>query len=418
MKIAVVDFNAGYAGHTRTALSTACVLYERGHEVQLVSRMGGGRGLLQESGLPLHLVAKSRWGQFSDVGRVLDAIGPLDVVHVFSEEGVAETVAACKQRGIPCFQTICGGTAPTEVLPMGSIISLSEEVHHGILERVAIPGGKVHVLPARVDTAALLERFSNSDQEQYATLRSRYGISPVTRIVLRIARLSPAYERSVLEGARAVARLAAEGCDVAFVYLGYFQQDMAARRVRALFDELNAKVGRCVAVWAFDEAMTASAYVPMADIVIGTGRSAFEAMLAERPVVLVGRRGFAGVVEPSTIEKIAWYNFSGRNQREEQTEAASVAAVAGSVRALLTSQDRSRRLGAFGKAYVLEHLDVRLAAPVLEEIYRAFQVEHYPPDSSLNQALRKFHLRRLARKYVGRKAMESIKVLLSRAISD
>ena len=222
MRIAIVDFNSGFGGHTRTALNIGMGLAKRGHDITFVVQRGGG-GVLLGASYPIVDVPKCIWGQYNDIGPALDAAGSFDVVHIYSQEGVAETVSACKNRGIPVFQTICGGAWPAEVLPMGTIISLSHEIKDVIVDRMNISGAVVDVLPARMDTNALLKSIARVTDGQLTKFRSKYSISPRARIIMRVARLSHNYERSIVEGALATERMVQDGYDVSFVYIGFVQ---------------------------------------------------------------------------------------------------------------------------------------------------------------------------------------------------
>lgn len=408
MNIVFADFNAGFGGHSRTAVTIAEEFCRRGHQVRFLTGPIGKGGVIDDRGFQRITVRLSLTGRFVGVRQALESSFPVDVVHIFSESGVEETVAACKALGLPVFRTICGGPPPRSVLPMGAIISLSEEVKAGL----ALEPGFVTVLRGRIATSELRQTFKLDDRLPYEELRSKYNIDPEAPIVLRVARLGPAYEKSVVQTARAVERLSARGKKVTFLYIGYPTLLPSEERLRRIFAEINENIGRPVAVWARDESREAVRYTPMADVVVGTGRAAFEAMLAERPVIVVGNRGFAGVVDEDSIDDIAWYNFSGRNQRHNLSEEESVDLISKAIEELLDDDQRRVALGEFSRSYVERYLDVRTTVDALEELYGRFDPAFYASDKDLARALNPVSVRHIALRYLSREQIFRLQSLV------
>lgn len=398
MNLVFADFNAGFGGHSRTAVTIAEEFRRRGHDIRFLTGPVGNGGVVDERGFERITVGLSLTGRYVGIRKALIASNPIDAVHIFSESGVEETVAACKRLGIPVFRTICGGPPPRSVLPMGGIISLSEEVKAGL----PVAPELVTVLRGRIATSELRHLFKAQSHSLYGELRKKYTIDSASSIVLRVARLGPAYEKSVVQTARAVEALNKRGGNVVFLYIGYPTLQQTEERVRQLFAEINDRMGRAVAIWARDEAKEAVRYTPLADIVIGTGRAAFEGMLAERPVIVVGNRGYAGIVDENTVEDIAWYNFSGRNQPFNLDEDDSVDLIANALGSLLGDADRRIALGNFSRDYIERFLDVRTSVDELEELYGKFNPSFYATDIDLARALNPLSAKHIALRYLSR----------------
>lgn len=410
MNLLFADFNAGFGGHSRTAATIAEELRSRGHEIRFLTGPVGNGGVIDERGFKRISVGLSLTGRYVGIRKALVASSPIDAVHIFSESGVEETVAACKRLGIPVFRTICGGPPPRSVLPMGGIISLSEEVKAGL----SVAPEFVTVLRGRIATSELRHMFKVQDDSLYRKLRKKYDIDSGYSIVLRVARLGPAYEKSVVQTARAVEKLNQRGQKVAFLYIGYPTLHQSEERVRQLFAAINDRMGRSVAIWALDEAKEAVRYTPIADIVVGTGRAAFEGMLAERPVIVVGNRGYAGIVDEDSVDDIAWYNFSGRNQEFNLDEDESVNLISDAIESLLHDAGRRIALGSFSRSYIEKFLDVRTSADALEQMYGSFDPAFYATDRDLLRALNPLSAKHIALRYLSRDQIFRLRSLAAR----
>ncbi len=393
MKILFVDMHAGIAGHTRTATTLAQALQRRGHEVSFAVAKDSRTDVIEAAQLPIHRVPMRWAGRYPDLEKLIGSLyerGEVDVVHSFNSRGLPEAAKAAKALGVPVFQTICGGRARHDVLETKPIISLSHEVKKTLLKRMPLRDEDIHVIPARLDFAAMLRAAKSKDTEAtHRRFREKYALPPTSKVVLRIARVNQKYKGSLLQGADAVARLREEGFDVRFVHIGFATPENAAdlEEVRAHFDELNRAAGEVVAVSAQDEAPHAPDYSELADIVIGLGRTAFEGMLFEKPVLLVGSRGFAGLVGRDDTEQLAFYNFSGRNLSSAKPYEQSVTELTATLRELLRDEALRARVGEFGRRYVLENLDANAAARRYEVLYTSFSSANYPSDAQLAKFL-------------------------------
>lgn len=404
MKILFIDMLADLAGHTRTATTTAQALQRRGHHVSFAVAEDSRADVIEAADFEVHRVPVRWAGRYPDLERLVHALhdrGELDVVHSFNKRGLPEAVKAAKALGLPVFQTICGGKTPRETLKMKPIISLSHEIRRGLLEKMDFREDDIEVIPARIDFRAMLSRADGDSGVVHRRFRDKYGLPPTSKIVLRIARLSTKYKEGIVQSADAVARLHKEGHDVRFVHIGFVPpaDEENFRTVKAHFEAINRAAGTALAVTAQDEASHAPDFLGLADVVVGMGRTVFEGMLFKKPTVIVGNAGFAGLVGRDDTEQLAFYNFSGRHLKEAKPYERSVAELTGTLRELLDDEALRTRVGEFGRAYVLEHLDVDIAAERYEELYASFSPENYPADEQLAAYL-KLTPRRVARALV------------------
>lgn len=407
MKILFIDMHTGIGGHTRTATTIAQALQRRGHHVSFAVVEGSVTKVIDDANLKTYPIRPAWAGSYPALGRLIHDLhrrGEVDVVHSFNKRGVPEAAQAAKALGIPVFQTICGGRPPKTVVETKPIISLSHEVKQALLERTALRADEIEVIPARLDFEALLERTADDPASAYRRFREKYALPPTSKIVLRVARVVERYKGGLLQSADAVAQLHKEGHDVRFVHIGFATPDNEdlLREVKAHFSDINRAAGVTLAVSAQDEAPHAPDYVDLADIVVGLGRTAFEGMIFEKPVIVLGAAGFAGLVGRDTTEQLAFYNFSGRHLEEDKPYEQSLTELTETLRELLSDQALRTRLGEFGRSYVLENLDANAAARRYEALYNAFSPTDYPSDEQLAQHL-KITPKRLIRALVPKK---------------
>ncbi len=131
-------------------------------------------------------------------------------------------------------------------------------------------------------------------------------------------------------------------------------------------DKTNAKCQRNV---LFFTGPVIDAYKLLKDatIVVGVGRTAFEGMAYGKPIIVVGANGFAGIVSEKTIEDIAFYNFSGRNQKNPSHPED----IAQALIRLISGSTYQKSIGQYGRKFVFEEIDVKGGLARIEEVYRA-----------------------------------------------
>lgn len=395
MNILFVDMIASLGGHTRTATTLAQALAERGHKVSFVVSNQSERRVIEAAGFPIYEV-ENRWtvrypGLVSLIHE-LHAKEPLSAVHSFDWRGVAEAVAAAKALKVPFFHTICGGAGPRSNTLSRSIISLSHEVKRQVLRVSDLQDKDITVIPARMNIDRLEQQARERDEAALSAFRSKYQLPESSRVVMRIVRSAPEYEASLILGADAAAQLYEAGHDVRFVHIGFVASGPGSvqtqQRVSRHFAALNRRLGTNVAVSVQDEAPDALRYLPLADVALGTGRAAFEAMIFAKPVVIAGVNGFAGTVDAQMADEIAFYNFSGRNLGEAKTHEQSVRELTAATARLLNDAAYYREVAAFGQNYIRQNLDVRVAAARYETLYQTFSPSSYPPDAQIARSLK------------------------------
>lgn len=108
----------------------------------------------------------------------------------------------------------------------------------------------------------------------------------------------------------------------------------------------------------------------LADIVIGVGRVALEAMACAKPVIIAGSivglsgGNYGGLVTPNNVNELWTHNFSGRNSLERT----SPENIAQECLRLLADEKYRASIGKFARTYIRKY-DVRKIAKQVETVY-------------------------------------------------
>lgn len=118
-------------------------------------------------------------------------------------------------------------------------------------------------------------------------------------------------------------------------------------------------------VWSIEELINES------DLVVGLGRSAYDAMACGRCVLVYDYREYMGeflgdgMLTPESIQKSMLCNCSGRSNRLKYNEEAFIKEL----------QKYSPELGAWGREFALEHLNIEKVVEAYLDIYRGIDFE-------------------------------------------
>lgn len=248
---------------------------------------------------------------------------PPDIVHAHSHGacGIAERVR--RLIGIPWIATLHGpGQSPGAVFngsPV-ALISVSREIAR------ALPGNRrVIVIENGVDLA----RFHP------ARRRERRRNEPVRALYL--GRVGP----SKMNGVLALKEALGSRSDVELRFVSTW-----------------APEGRGEPTGRVEEALA------RADLVFSTGRGVREAMACGCAAFVLGTYS-DGLVTPAVVDRLAYFNFSGRATRQPPT----AKQIAFAFRSLLREPEEIRRLGRFGAEHAARNWDARVAALHTLETY-------------------------------------------------
>ena len=243
------------------------------------------------------------------------------------------------------------------------VMAVSTSVRENAIRGLGLDAAHVHLVPNGVD----LERFRPPDATRAAEARRALGVPADAAVVVLVGRLSgPRGPLAASVVADVFPRVGGSVPSVRLLVVGGAEapRDFAAAVAAADL----AGAGRVRHLGHLADVRPALA---AADVVIGAGRSAMEAMASGRPVLALGETHYVGVMDDATAEEARATNFGDTGSRRP-LEAARVAA---DLAALLKDAGRRQRLGAWGRAFVERHYDAREVWRRAEAVYRQARAE-------------------------------------------
>jgi glycosyltransferase involved in cell wall biosynthesis len=127
--------------------------------------------------------------------------------------------------------------------------------------------------------------------------------------------------------------------------------------------KINEKIGSDIILLAgFEEDMPKA--LNQADVVIGIGMVAAEAMACGKPVI-VASASFGGIVSEQNVAELRKYNFTGRNSNIP-TDAENIFK---SISLLLNNENYAKYLGEFGRRYAEKEFGLDKIAAQVELVY-------------------------------------------------
>ncbi len=383
MKVLVLISTTVLGGHILSALTVARYMQKRGHTIIFA----GGRGKLAgrikaefpfvEVPIPLYHGQRESyftWKSLRVIPRLREIVKEydVDIVHAFDARAYIHGSIAALMEKKPITCTLCGGIDPHYNIPITRrIIVFSEEQRQKMLQQFKWQPDRVEVIRTRVDIDTIV----------------RDNTSPPVRLLLEsdipalmmISSFDNTKAESILQVMDALELLVEQNVRFQMVFIGgrgSFFEEMKERAA-----QINNRNNREVFIFT-GPVVDAFKLLKKATIVLGVGRGAFEGMAYAKPTIVVGENGFAGVVSEQTVEDIAFYNFSGRNQKNPSAPDHFAKTLIN----LITDIGLRKSVGQFGQAFVFKEIDVKVGLSRIEDVYR-LNVEGDSSVSSLGRCL-------------------------------
>jgi glycosyltransferase involved in cell wall biosynthesis len=292
----------------------------------------------------------------------------VNLIHAFDARSYMHAYPAGLIESVPTVCTLCGGIDPYYNLPISPIIMVfSEEQREKMINQYRWPEFNVQVVRTRIDLVLMHDKcnFFSDEEADY------YGISLNLPKLMMISSFDNTKILSIHRLLDVVEILFKQGVLFQLVLIGgkgeLFLQ--AQQRGKSICAQYGANLIKFTG--PINQAFR---LLQRADIVLGVGRSAFEGMAYGKPTLIIGENGFAGAVCEKMIDKIAWYNFSGRNQTTDD----SGSLLETEIIKLLGDVDYRRQLGEFGKNFVFREIDVAHGVDRIINIYRQITSDYKP----------------------------------------
>jgi len=281
----------------------------------------------------------------------------IDIVHAFHPYSYILALFSAPFRGIPVVFTAVWFLEewPYPSYP-GRVIFVAEEFKDQAEHLFRGNLREIMILPNRVD----LEMFRPGlDPGEFI---ERYGLPTDGWKIAFMSRISSWKMNSLRYASRVAGILADRGHRVTLAIAG---DGPRMPELKKYVDSINSGRDEPV-VRLIGVVEDTPLFLSWADIVLGIGRCAWEGMACGKPTLVVGENGLAGIVEPSTFEELAYYNFAGRNITEPVSDELLVEAV----ESIMTDTARYEQLASYARQCAMEHYDYRAGVSRMIELYK------------------------------------------------
>ena len=235
------------------------------------------------------------------------------------------------------------------------VIAVSEDVKTHLIKNFRVDSDKIFVIPNGID----LDKFNPKvDSTQ---VEKQLGFGPDDMRIVYISRLMGARGEIALRLIEALPGIEMEFPRIKLAVVGEGDKfDTICR----LAEEYNVghEDKKVVVTGA---RLDTPILMNMADVAVGVGRVALEAMAMEKPVIIAGEAGFMGVLTPDNFQRARRHNFSGRGS-DKRTDAQNMAEA---VKDLLRDRHRRIELGAFGREAVSRNFSIENMTEEILKVY-------------------------------------------------
>ncbi len=285
--------NTGQGGHYYSLKTITSALERAGDDVSVLSFGDFAPPALQDLKINYKHIDVASWS-----ANLPEWCSAATHVHAFDRRSFYFARKIGRWNGAKVYLTKPGGPN-TSYFPFSEdIILFSEENLNFMRSDPNLKGARMHLVPNRVASAVV-------STERVADFDRTHPFEGTT--VLRIARIGQSYRRSILQTVKLAAHLRDRGARARAVLIGTPQDQEVLSEVRSSLGEHDLLLT--------DTAYTknASELLPLADIVVGTGRGVMEAAILGMPVLCpVANHDALQLLGRDTVADLQQANFSER----------------------------------------------------------------------------------------------------------
>jgi len=362
--LALMALDAG--GAETHAVSLAKQLKRRGVNVVVASHGGRLTQVLEASGIPhytLPLDRKSPLQLIKSVRGLTEIIKKHDVNIIHAHARIPAWISQWVSyvTGCPYITTSHGiystGWGMDKITTWGKkVIAVSEDVKRHLISGFRVSPDKIVVIPNGID----LEQF-NPQNVDSSSVEEQLGLHREDLKIIYISRLMGARGEIALRLIEAMPEIAEVFPQVRLVIVGEGDKYDAIKQMAA---EYNSKCQQDKVI-VTGARLDTPLFMNMADVAVGVGRVALEAMAMEKPVIIAGEAGFMGILSPENFEMAMRHNFSGRGANMK-TDASSIA---DAIKMLLSDAQLREQLGSFGRQAVVRHFSIEAMTEEVLKVY-------------------------------------------------
>ncbi|AEE91813.1 Glycosyl transferase group 1 [Tepidanaerobacter acetatoxydans Re1] len=361
--LALMALDAG--GAETHVVSLAKQLKKRGVEVIVASHGGKLTKALETSGIKhytLPLDRKSPLNLIYSVNGLANIVKEheVNVIHAHARIPAWVSQWVSFMTGCPYITTSHGiystGWGMGLITTWGrKVIAVSEDVKKHLINGFKVNPDKIFVIPNGID----LERFNpNIDSSQ---VERQLGLMHEDLKIVYVSRLMGARGEIALRLIEALPQIEKTFPNVKLIVVGEGDKYESIARMAAEYNSKTSENNVVVTGARLDTPLIMN----MADVAVGVGRVALEAMAMEKPVIIAGEAGFMGILNPDNFEIAKKHNFSGRGS-DMRTDADNIAK---SIKELLSDIELRKKLGAFGRQKVARYFSIETMTDEVLNVY-------------------------------------------------
>ena len=366
MKILVYPHDLNMGGSQTNAIELAAAVTRLGHECIVFGRRGTLCARIKELGLEFIESPDPGRRPSLKIARALSevvAARQIDVIHGYEWPPGLEAVMAAET--LPDVAAVCTvmSMAVAPFLPRWLPLVVGTQQ----ISATEQASGRLNV--NLIEPPVDLEHNGPLDPTVVDGFRAAWGIGDLP-VVVCVSRLVPELKsEGILTAIEAAGDLVG---DEAFqlVIVGDGKARAAMEEAAAL---ANDRAGRRAVVLTGELTDPRPAYAA-ADIVLGMGGSALRSLAFGKPLIVQGEHGYFRTLTPESADEFRWQGWYGIGPGSAFGSSALRSELSG----LLTSADRRRELGAYGRR-VVEEFSLERAAHRQLTVYRdayAARAEH------------------------------------------
>ncbi|NLU11077.1 MAG: glycosyltransferase family 4 protein [Tepidanaerobacter acetatoxydans] len=361
--LALMALDAG--GAETHVVSLAKQLKKRGVEVIVASHGGKLTKALETSGIKhytLPLDRKSPLNLIYSVNGLANIVRKheVNVIHAHARIPAWVSQWVSFMTGCPYITTSHGiystGWGMGLITTWGrKVIAVSEDVKKHLINGFKVNPDKIFVIPNGID----LEQFNpNVDSSQ---VERQLGLKHEDLKIVYVSRLMGARGEIALRLIEALPQIEKTFPKVKLIVVGEGDKYESIVRMAAEYNSKTSENNVIVTGARLDTPLIMN----MADVAVGVGRVALEAMAMEKPVIIAGEAGFMGILNPDNFEMAKKHNFSGRGS-SMRTDADNIAK---SIKELLSDIELRKKLGTFGRQEVAKYFSIETMTDEVLNVY-------------------------------------------------